>query len=497
MVSDTIGDYVYQMGSRLEPFFDDWLIDTMDGATLRLHEAVPREVALQFNRPWEGNSSGYPSVFQDGDTYRLYYRGGNWGQEAQRRSHVVACYAESEDGINWERPDLGLFEFEGSRRNNIILAPPISLDAGRPIDDFFAFKDENPDALESQRYKGVCNVNWKFWGGGIVGLVSPDGINWRWVQEKPVLIDDKEYDGPQGPAFWDPHRKEYRAYLRGWASGDGEEVSQMKHIPEDLYVQLEQPEANRGQWRTVRYTTSKDFVHWTRPSLVQFDVSLSLDEQLYTNGVHPYFRAPHIYIGLPKRFAPFRHKVLEHSMPGVSDGGFMTSRDGVQWKLWREAFIRPGLDRKNWVNRNNMPAFGVIETAPGEISVYWMEHVKDEGCRIRRGTVRTDGFVSVNVGYGGGELVTRPLIFEGQELVINYSTSAFGSVQVELQDEGGSALEGYSLAECPVIYGDSVAHHVAWDRGSDVSLHAGRPVRVHFVITDADLYSIRFKSVKS
>ena len=495
MDSTTAGDDVYQMGSRLEPFFDDWLIESMEGAALRLHHPVPREVALEFNRPWEGTTHGYPSVFQDGDTYRLYYRGSNWDTEARLWSHVVACLAESTDGISWERPDLGLFEFEGSRRNNIILAPPASLDEGRPLDDFFVFKDENPEAPDSQRYKGICDVNWKAWGGGIMGFASPDGLHWKRVQERPVIIDDKQYDGPQGPAFWDSHRGEYRAYLRAWAAGDGEEVPQLKHIPEDLYVQLEQPEADRFQWRTVRYATSKDFIHWTRPALVQFDVPLSMDEQLYTNGVHPYFRAPHIYIGLPKRFAPFRHKILEQN-PGVSDGGFMTSRDGVHWKLWREAFIRPGLDQKNWVNRNNLPAFGILETGPGEISVYWGEHNKDKTCRFRRGTIRTDGFVSVNAGYGGGELVTRPLTFEGRELVINYSTSAFGSVRVELQDEAGSALDGYALNQSPVLYGDAIEHTVSWESGPDVSALAGRPVRLRFALTDADLYSIRFTSGK-
>ena len=124
----------------------------------------------------------------------------------------------------------------------------------------------------------------------------------------------------------------------------------------------------------------------------------------------------------------------------------------------------------------------MLETAPGEISVYWRQHSKGDVCRLRRGTVRTDGFVSVNAGYGGGELVTRPLTFEGRELVINYSTSAFGSVQVELQDAAGSALDGYSLAQCPVIYGDDIEHKVSWVGGVDVSALAGQTVRLRFAL---------------
>ena len=89
-----------------------------------------------------------------------------------------------------------------------------------------------------------------------------------------------------------------------------------------------------------------------------------------------------------------------------------------------------------------------------------------------------------------------PADLEGRELVINYSTSAFGSVRVELQDAAGSALDGYALNQCPVLYGDAIEHTVSWESGPDVSALAGRPVRLRFALTDADLYSIRFTSGK-
>jgi hypothetical protein len=441
----------------------------------------------------------------------MYYRGAPYRPGGY--TDAVTCYAVSDDGISWERPDFGLFEHGGSRRNNIVLAPPIGLDEARRVDDFLAFKDENPEAPDAQRYKAISNANWRAWGGGIWAFVSADGVHWEKLGEKPVLLDGKEYDGPQGPAFWDPHRREYHAYLRAWATGEGEEIPKLGSVSAHAIASRKQgtagssgpSEAGPGEdqridpdgrvhaWRTVRHSTSDDFVHWTEPALAEFDSPLSMDEQLYTNGVQPYSRAPHIYIGLPKRFAPYRHKVLDHPSTGVSDGGFMTSRDGVHWKRWREAFIRPGLDQKNWLDRNTLPACGILETGPEEISVYWTEHYNSDACRGRRGTVRTDGFVSVQAGHGGGELVTKLLTFEGRELVINYSTSAFGSVQVEVQDSAGSALEGYSLAQCPVIYGDEIEHTVSGAGGSDVSRLAGNRVRLRFALKDADLYSIRFR----
>jgi len=112
---------------------------------------------------------------------------------------------------------------------------------------------------------------------------------------------------------------------------------------------------------------------------------------------------------------------------------------------------------------------------------------------LRRYAIRTDGFVSVHAGYDGGEALTRPFVFDGKKFVINYASSAFGSLRVEIQDAGGKALEGYRLDQCPLIYGDEIEHTVTWDGGSDVARLSGDPVRLRFVMRDADLYSLQFK----
>ena len=513
--SDLNSPKTIAIGSKLELLIDDYLIDSMKDVSFVLHQPVPREVAIVHDATWEGGACAYHSVFRDGDRFRMYYRASPWRPGGF--SHAVTCCAESSDGIKWERPDFGLFEFNGSLENNIILAPPLGLDNGRQIDDFTAFKDLNPEAPDSQRYKAICNVNWRTWGGGIWAFISADGVHWEKLREKPVLLDGKEYDGPQGPAFWDPYRGEYHAYLRAWVTNNGEELYKLgsnslaaaekkglkdvrdlalfnnepkpKDISQDMRVD---PYGGVSAFRTVRHSTSDNFVNWSQPALLEFDTHLSMDEQIYTNTIQPYFRAPHIYIGLPKRFSPFRKKILKHPHMGISDGGFMSSRDGTHWKLWREAFIRPGLDPKNWLDRNTSPACGILETGFGEMSLYWTEHYNDDVCRVRRGTLRTDGFVSARAGYDHGEIVTKPLTFEGQELFINYSTSAFGSVQVELQDGLGSALKGYTLSQCRMIYGDDVEYKVCWNDGSDVSTLAGKPIRLRFILKDADLYSFKF-----
>ena len=111
---------------------------------------------------------------------------------------------------------------------------------------------------------------------------------------------------------------------------------------------------------------------------------------------------------------------------------------------------------------------------------------------MRRYTLRIDGFVSVQAPLAGGEFTTKPLVFQGSKLVINFATSAAGSVQVEIQDQDGKPLEGFTLADCPETFGDSLRREVSWKAGSNVGKLAGKPVRLRFVLKDADLYSIQF-----
>jgi len=173
----------------------------------------------------------------------------------------------------------------------------------------------------------------------------------------------------------------------------------------------------------------------------------------------------------------------------------MSSRGGSRYaRTFMEAFIRPGIGPENWASRCNYPALGIVPTGPAEMSIYVQRnYAQPTGC-LQRFTLRTDGFVSVNAPYRGGEMVTKPLTFAGKQLAINYSTSAAGSLQVEVQDAEGRPIPGYGLAEGVPIVGDEVERLVTWrERGSDVSPLAGKAIRLRFVMKDADLFSIAFR----
>jgi len=99
----------------------------------------------------------------------------------------------------------------------------------------------------------------------------------------------------------------------------------------------------------------------------------------------------------------------------------------------------------------------------------------------------------LNAGYEEGQMITKPLDFSGNKLELNYSTSAAGSIKVEILDVSGTPLDGYSLDDCDGLIGDEISGYVSWKGSTDLSKISGKPVRVRFVMNDADIYSLRFE----
>jgi hypothetical protein len=192
------------------------------------------------------------------------------------------------------------------------------------------------------------------------------------------------------------------------------------------------------------------------------------------------------------RFIPERKKIAEMKEPGVSDAVFMSSRDGEKWdRAHLEAWLRPGRDQHNWTHRSNMPAWGIVQTGPDEFSMYVSEHYGWPDNRLRRITVRRHGFSSAHAAASGGEFTTRPLIFGGDTLLLNYATSAAGTIAVEIQNESGKPLPGYAVADMKPLYGDELDAVISWKSKKNVADLAGKAVRIRFVMQDADLFSFR------
>ena len=137
------------LGDRLELFADEALVASHQGLERVVQQPVPGEVVLTMDAPWEGNTSAYYTLFQDGDLYRMYYRASAADPKTKKSLRgEVTCYAESRDGLHWVRPELGVHEFQGSKANNILLT-------GEGTHNFTPFRDENPAATPEVRYKAM------------------------------------------------------------------------------------------------------------------------------------------------------------------------------------------------------------------------------------------------------------------------------------------------------------------------------------------------------
>ena len=193
-----------ELGGRRELFVDEYLIDKRDG--LELRSSTPsREIVIKHDASWEGSGSCFYTVFRDGDIMRMYYMGCQLTNEDGTKFEylkrpIFACYAESVDGIHWIKPELGLVEYQGSKKNNIVWSVP-------KLDNFTPFKDMNPDCPPDERYKALsAGID-----PGLFACKSADGIHWSPLVNNPVVT--KGTFDTQNSAFWDPLRKHYWGYV--------------------------------------------------------------------------------------------------------------------------------------------------------------------------------------------------------------------------------------------------------------------------------------------
>ena len=486
------------VGSRLQVMWDDCIIDAERTTASRMvHQPEYAGVAMTHERPWEGDGCDFHNIVPDsdekGDFLRMYYLGWaigcGWKDVGKRFEPwaIRVCYAESRDGgRTWSKPTLGMVDVKGSRDNNCILDKKAF---GFEWDNFMVFKDGNPDCPPDERYKAV----FKYEEDGLWCALSADGIHFRKGWQ---LVREGAFDS-LNVGFWDRTRGEYHLYFRGYHRVGSERNG-------DLDV------------RDVRHSVSKDFKTWSKPSLIDFGAGAE-DYALYTNVEEPYFREPSIFVGFPSRYverkawtpnydrlpSPDRRRWrMEKANNGgnprygltVTDCVFMFTRDGRSFSRSDEAFMRPGPENPyNWVYGDCYPARTLVKTpspvgGDDEISLFTFDrHWSGLASNLNRYRLRQDGFVSRRATYAGQKVVTKPLVFTGSELVVNFSTSARGRMFVTIRDAFGRPIKSVEL------FGDKVDRVVDFADGGKVADFAGRPVVVEFDMSDADIYSFRFR----
>lgn len=474
------------ISNRLECFFDDTLIDVeKTTAEFLLHSPERREIVMEHNEPWEGDGSNYHNMFYDEGRWRVYYDG--WKTPGDEGIRI--CYAESVDGIHWVKPSLGICAFHGSTDNNILLDSTVIPE----LDNLMVFRDDNPACPPEKRYKGIyqkLNKETKY--NALEYLISSDGIHFS----KGGVITERGAFDSLNTVFWDGVAGKYRCYYRSdHHPGTTEPLTWFTFSEEDV--------------RDIRYMESVDFESWSEPRLLDFgDVP---DIPLYTNLIQPYYRAPHILIGFPTRYiyrkewtANYdelcgKEKRLERMRMNpryglvTTDCVFACSRDGVHFRRYDEAFLRPGPENgKNWLYGDCYPARGIVEVpaklegAAPEMAIYTLDYHWIEPTRFVYNTLRLDGFVSLHADATEKVIVTKPFVYTGSKLTVNFSSSAWGYLYFTLTDEEGNAYESTET------FGDSVERTVRFLDEKAVASLSGKRAVLTVRMRDADLYSIKF-----
>ena len=245
------------------------LIDETKGRTLfafdNVSVAFTRSLALELRRPekYAGNPvvargprsspdhwgvQFYGSIVRVDGRFRLWYAaldGARGEQGPANPAFWRLAYAESADGVNWVKPDLGLVEYQGSRSNNLCLVEPVL----GPINVKVIHEPDDPDP--SRRYKMVGHIYWMKGAtrhGTLVPFASPDGLRWRslipvtpdnaQIPASQLILPDMHFEPAGGLFKWDG-----LYYASGQSPYDG---------VRDTHA------------RVVRQHRSNDFVRWSK-----------------------------------------------------------------------------------------------------------------------------------------------------------------------------------------------------------------------------------------
>ena len=463
------------IADKRQLFAEDGFIDeTLTTASRTVHSPEKKEQAFNYDASWESVDTVYQNIvtLPDG-SYRMYYK----ATSGKRR----IAYLESSDGLHWTRPRLTTYIENGTRTNCV------TDDTSSP-DNMFVFYDNNPNCEQGKRWKGVYGQ----WGDGLYlewsvndqGNYFPFWLNGETPYESAVYGElgvygqSSEMSGgcffdSLNTMYWDAARGKYVAFVRGFHEGDNYQLTADYVRDNPAYI-----------IRDIRYAESSDGVTWTIPTPLVY--SDGTDWQMYANAITPYPRAEGLYVGIPTRYNVT--STDGSSVTGAyTDNLFMVSRDLVNWTRYDVGGYMLAHDgsQKPLIYGDSYPCVGMIETSPGELSLYMKEKASGTSFEGRtvlyRYALRTDGFVSMS----DGTATTLPLTFDGGKLLVNYKARSGGSLTVRITDSKGGEYVSLPLT------GDEIDGEVVFE-GQDLASLAGKTVRVSFEMKDAEIYSFKF-----
>ncbi len=457
-----------EIGTHTQLLVDDFAIEVREAVGrrvngLRKHPANP---IMRPDRPWEGRYAIPSTVLYD-DSEQLFKM---WYGTMEERW----AYATSRDGVSWEKPELGLVDFRGSRRNNLLPGAE-----GRVVMDL-AEKDP------SRRFKALRYGRAKPGGPeGICVAFSADGLRWDPYPGNPLLTASGV------TLHWgigDTHT------LFGWDEQVGKYVSYM--IPSSGF-------------RDIGRSESNDFIDWKIPNPVLvrdegdppatqfYGMSVFRDREVYFGFLWVYHpnslmidvQLAHSRDGIGWRRTDQRHPILSYGLPDHFDSHvLMALRPVIKgdeiWVYYGAENEAHALTKQDVLLRTHV--LGDTPVPLAEQS--WLQERQGYGGLAM---IRRDGLVSLDSDAPEGVVITKPFVCRGERLLINADASR-GRIRVELLDETGLALPGFGAARSDPLHGDSVSQLVSWDGESDLSSLKGRKIKLRLLMAHSKLFSFRF-----
>jgi hypothetical protein len=497
-----------EIGGHRQVFIDKAFLAESRDVELVIHP--PRksgEMSVKPEGAWERGGIGpYSSVLWADGTYHMWYHAMDTVQWDTGHGRGSICYARSKDGIHWEKPDVGLIEYEGDPKNNIVMGHGATgVRLGQ--DGGMVFLD--PNAPEGERFRMVVRFGAPVKSGQALHIFSSgDGIHWELTHPSAVVSRQEEHShlDSQNVIFWDDQLRKYVTYVR-----------------------YNRPE-RRGRARSISRGESDHLGDF--PAVQDMPVVFQPDEHdlkeddlpavdFYMSAAVKYPWAQNAYFMFPTAYYHYTGRLPEFRKEGPANAGpldsqFGASRDGLHWERYdRQPFVPLGMKGEfDWGCARVI--WGLVPDVAGrEMYIYyragdWLhgwdrdernkriltEHglgaTQNIAC-ISRLVSRRDGFTSIRGAYTGGEFTTPPLVFDGGMLVLNVDTSATGLVRVGILDESGKPIDGFTAEQCDLVHTANEIHRpVSWQGNRDVSKLAGRPVRLRFLLRNADLYAFQF-----
>lgn len=393
----------HELGKNKHVFIDDFLIDKEQGADFHVNPPTNIELVMTADEPWErGGITSYGNVFYDPaiKKYRMYYVPVNMDIEPIWNT----CLALSDDGVHWEKPELGAVEWNGSKANNIVV---------RRQREGTVFID--PNAPPEQRYAFISSDD-----KDLHLFTSADGVHF----ENRGKLSDLKSDS-QISSFWDPR------------------IGKFVHYPRRV-LKDENGRAIRAVGRVVTSTVDEKEPWQVDPDdrndeQPKLDLVYGPDEHdppgmdLYTNAAQKYLDVPNVYLSFPTPYYHWDHVGREYlnkptmviggkTNDGIIESQLAVSRDGIKWKRYRTPYI-PILNYQGLNLRVNQIYPGMIvrpHTVDQYFSGYAFTHGDTQARRrlkgrelggLFRAEQRIDGFVSLDFEADGGEVVTEPFTF--------------------------------------------------------------------------------------